>query len=161
MVDSAVDSVVRAQLTDLQGQLDRRIETERREIHKTEDTLNQRIDLAVEAAKERWVATQEKITLLDQMHQQRWQCSEEAIRKSEAATEKRFDGVNQFRAQLADQNATFARTEVMDAKFTSMDQRIGKNENILSNIQGRSAILMGTIALISGVLGAVISHAFG
>jgi len=38
---------------------------------------------------------------------QKYQAMELAVNKAEAATEKRFESVNEFRAQLGDQSRTF------------------------------------------------------
>jgi hypothetical protein len=62
------------------------------------------------------------------------EAAKEAVAKAEAASNKRFDGVNEFRQQLADQAATFAtRTEVgirFEAAAADQD-RIGQRLNDL------------------------------
>lgn len=50
--------------------------------------------------------------------------TEMAITKQEIATEKRFEGVNEFRAQLADQAASFARRGEVEARFTSLTEKL-------------------------------------
>ena len=49
---------------------------------------------------------------------------ERAVEKAEIATEKRFDAVNEFRAQLSDQAQTFTRREEMDEHFKSIEDKI-------------------------------------
>lgn len=50
--------------------------------------------------------------------------SEKAVTKAEMATEKRFDSVNEFRAQLKDQAALLIPREEANAKFTSLEEKI-------------------------------------
>lgn len=50
--------------------------------------------------------------------------AEKAIDKAEAATEKRFDAVNEFRAQLADQTQSFARREFVEQEVAAIDRRL-------------------------------------
>lgn len=57
------------------------------------------------------VRLQEHQASHDREHEQ----TEKAILKSEQAVEKRFESVNEFRNQLKDQAATFARIETLDA----------------------------------------------
>lgn len=61
----------------------------------------------------------------DKRYDQRFQAQLQALQKSDAATEKRFESVNEFRNQLRDQNQTFMlRTEALsriDANATRLD----------------------------------------
>lgn len=52
--------------------------------------------------------------------------SNEAITKSENATDKRFESVNEFRANLADQSATFLPREVAEAQFAEVRRSISE-----------------------------------
>lgn len=47
--------------------------------------------------------------------------SDKAVTKAEAATDKRFDGVNEFRSQLSDQASRFVTRDTFDARVTSID----------------------------------------
>lgn len=60
---------------------------------------------------------------------------ERALVKADAATEKRFDSVNEFRKQLSDQTATFiprgehaARDKALDDRLSLMTSRINELE---------------------------------
>jgi hypothetical protein len=58
------------------------------------------------------------------------QAAKEAVNKAEAAAEKRFDSVNEFRAQLTDQANTFIpRLEA--------EQRLGQQADRLAELQSR------------------------
>lgn len=47
-----------------------------------------------------------------------------ALEKAEIAVDKRFATVNEFRQTLTDQATTFARAETVEAKLTSLQQRM-------------------------------------
>lgn len=61
--------------------------------------------------------------------------AEKAVAKAEAAAEKRFEGVNEFRAQLADQARTLASSEKLDLVI----QRIDRMEASQNTHTGRTS----------------------
>jgi hypothetical protein len=82
--------------------------------------------------------------------------ADKALTKAEAANEKRFDSVNEFRETLADQAAKFMLTNVYDVerraiadKLDSLTARIGNveahKEGKTSGIAMIGAIFYGTI----------------
>jgi hypothetical protein len=58
--------------------------------------------------------------------------ADKALMKAEAATEKRFEGVNEFRATLSDQAATFVTREFLDGALLSMSVRMDSLERAVS-----------------------------
>ncbi len=89
--------------------------------------------------------------LLDQRDKQialALSAAEKAVTKAEAATEKRFDSVNEFRQTLSDQNKTFASTERVD----SLTQRLDK-------IEGRSSGVSDGWKWLALVIGVIIAAA--
>lgn len=67
--------------------------------------------------------------LLDQRDKQialALSAAEKAVTKAEAATEKRFDSVNEFRQTLTDQNKTFASAERVDGIMQRLDKIEGR-----------------------------------
>lgn len=50
--------------------------------------------------------------------------ADKAVLKAESAVEKRFESVNEFRAQMGDMQATFARTDLVNSRFTTMEKKI-------------------------------------
>lgn len=50
----------------------------------------------------------------------------EAIAKAEAATEKRFEAVNAFRAQLANQTGSFLPREVAETQFAELRRAVSE-----------------------------------
>lgn len=65
--------------------------------------------------------------------------TEQAIQKADAATEKRFSAVNEFRAQLADQAANFMPREVADAQINEVRKQITALTARLDLSAGKSA----------------------
>jgi hypothetical protein len=76
--------------------------------------------------------------------------TKEAISKSDAAVEKRFDSVNEFRGQLNDQTKTFASVEKVDAVIQRIDRMEGKSIGY-SSMYGWLAALAG-IAIAAAAL---------
>ena len=84
-----------------------------------------RIKDAEVASRERVEGLQEQLTVIERLAVERLEGvrreiilmqknAEEAIEKATAATEKRFDSVNEFRGQLNDQTRTFATREMVE-----------------------------------------------
>lgn len=71
--------------------------------------------------------------------------SEKAILKAETANEKRFEGINEFRGQLRDQQAEFLLREIFDRAQTeqrnsmeSLAQRVAANAQNIAEITART-----------------------
>lgn len=92
--------------------------------------------------------------------QQAMASAAEAVQKAETATEKRFEGVNEWRGQSADRErsqqeqmanltATFLPREVAEAQFAEMRKQIDENRDRLNSDSGarRSAGEYRTTAL--------------
>lgn len=60
--------------------------------------------------------------------------ADKAIEKSDAATEKRFDAVNAFRAQLADQATQFIPREVADSMISDIRARVDANAGLINTM---------------------------
>ena len=71
--------------------------------------------------------------------------SEKAVTKAEAATEKRFDSVNEFRKTLSDQAATFLARPEAEAKFKGYDEKLDDVKKEIAGLrESRSEIGGGT-----------------
>lgn len=92
---------------------------------------------------------------------------EKAVTKAENATEKRFEGVNEFRAQLSDQASKFmprieaevwsrSNAEKIDAVASRMDRLEGRSGGmatgwgILASAVGVGGIILGAIMVLVG-----------
>ncbi len=61
--------------------------------------------------------------------------ADKAILKQEAAIEKRFDAVNAFRAQLADQASSFLPRKESDVRMDAITEKIDRNSELLNALQ--------------------------
>lgn len=86
--------------------------------------------------------------------------AKEAVAKAEAADEKRFALLNEFRGQQADESRKYATRELVEQLVSSLSHRIGAVEVAVSSLQGRALALAGFGALFGGVIGASIAKFF-
>jgi CHASE3 domain sensor protein len=66
------------------------------------------------------------------------QAAKEAVSKAETAAEKRFDSVNEFRGQLADQARAFMPRAEAELQFDAIAEKINNIQGLLGSIGGRS-----------------------
>ncbi len=69
-------------------------------------------------------AMQTAFTAADRAVQAALDAAKEAVAKQDAASEKRFESVNEFRAQLGDQVRTFAPREFVEGQLSAIDKRL-------------------------------------
>jgi len=60
---------------------------------------------------------------------------QEAVTKAEAATEKRFEGVNEFRSTLADQQRTFVPRSEYEAGHVELSDRVDELRTRLDKME--------------------------
>lgn len=90
--------------------------------------------------------------------------AQQAVTKAEIAAEKRFDSVNEFRAQLADQTATLMpRNEAM-VLINGLADRVNKLESGIDVNSGRGkgldaawGYLVAAVGLAAAVIGIIIA----
>lgn len=96
--------------------------------------------------------------------------ADKAVSKAETATEKRFEAVNEFRGQLADQASTLvSRTEfitksdALGEKLSDLTDRLNRSEGsekgkerMVDTRQQSNSNIIGIISVIAGVIGAVV-----
>jgi hypothetical protein len=78
--------------------------------------------------------------------------AEKAVTKAELAAERRFEAVNEFRAQLSDQNATFITRVEFDAKLDSLEKQLADLKKVSDQSRGRSG---GQAAMYGWIIAAV------
>lgn len=87
--------------------------------------------------------------------------AEKAVSKAEVAAEKRFDAVNEFRQQLADQQITFARSDLMNSRFSNLEKRLEDLGTSMvtfhSTYRGRASVTSDIWGWIFGVAMAAIA----
>jgi hypothetical protein len=81
------------------------------------------------------------IAAQDKQTQQALIAAKEAVIKAETATEKRFEGVNEFRKALADQSNTFMTRVEVEAAFTTMSEKVDGIGQRLADTMNRSESL--------------------
>ena len=108
-------------------------ETETRPSGWTVDTLmahyDRRLNDMQRLLDERYAAQQREV-------QTALTSAEKAVGKVELATEKRFESVNEFRAQLSDQTNSFLPREVADTTFAELRTQIGMIASRLDRTDG-------------------------
>jgi hypothetical protein len=78
--------------------------------------------------------------------------ADKAVTKAETATEKRFESVNEFRATLSEQSATFLTRNEYDSAHTHLSQQVIALQDRLNLAEGRSR---GASAIWVYALGAI------
>lgn len=113
---------------------------------------------------------EERLRSLDRLTEARFQQNADAIVKATAATDKRFEAVNEFRAQLSDQAARFITRESVDLLVESSRERVesvtSNNRKTIEEIAERTRLELGEVkaqatrllfALLSTVVGTLIA----
>ena len=81
--------------------------------------------------------------------------AKEAVAKAEAASEKRFEGVNEFRATLSDQQRTLMPRSEQESINKSIMEKLSSHEQRFDRLTGsKSGVrdLMGYIVAIAGLV---------
>lgn len=87
--------------------------------HKTADKAMTRAESAVDKS-----ALQASVDALREIFLKQIESSDKAVQKAEAATEKRFESVNEFRATLSDQQRDLATKSEVDLRFRGLEGRV-------------------------------------
>lgn len=100
-------------------------ETEKEVSGWTVDTLHEHMNTTIENV---FIVMNDRKEAGDRALLTALQTVKEATEKSEAATEKRFDNVNAFRAQLNDQSRTFMAVDLANSQFEEVRRLINSND---------------------------------
>lgn len=105
---------------------------------------------------ERFCFLRELIEEHDKRYQERFDAQEKAVLKAEGANEKRFESVNEFRAQLSDEQSTFLTRSEYETKHSALIEKIEHAaDKSLSTILSVAAILVSTGSAITYL---ILSH---
>ncbi len=99
------DDYIKAIFQDLQGQLNRRIETQQRELKDSEQHTRTLIE-----EKDQRVAERAQSLMLQ-------------IQEFKSYTDKRLEEQNKFRQQVLEERARYATKELMDARYQELERR--------------------------------------
>lgn len=72
------------------------------------------------------------------------EAADKAVAKAESAVEKRFESVNEFRAQMGDMQNSFARTDLVNSRFAAMEKKLDELSAVLIDFRS------GTLARSKG-----------
>lgn len=92
----------------------------------------------------------------DRRYEQRFDASQEALRTALMALEGRLQGVNEFRATLSDQAATFATRDQLDALRDAihvLTSRIERAEGSRAGLSTGWAVLIGVVSVGAVIVG--------
>lgn len=92
----------------------------------------------------------------DRRYSQRFDAQQEALRTALDATERRFQGVNEFRATLSDQASTFATRDQVDALrqvVGALNNRIERAEGGRAGLSTGWAVLIGVVTVSAVIIG--------
>jgi biopolymer transport protein ExbB/TolQ len=85
--------------------------------------------------------------------------AERAVGKAETATERRFEGVNEFRQTLSDQAATFVTRAESAASLDRVTERITELADRVNRTEGRSGGVSASVALVITLVGVLLAVA--
>jgi hypothetical protein len=148
-----------------------RIEKLGSEVALSNDSLNHKLIALEEQFNRRLLGLNEffheAVTRLRDEQRLAFSNAEKATSKAEQANEKRFDSINEFRAQLRDQQLTFIpRSEAEKSiqsnadKIAELASRIDRNEGRSTGLSSGGTILISAVGLIAtliAITGAIIS----
>jgi Flp pilus assembly protein TadB len=90
--------------------------------------------------------------------------AKEAVTKAEAAAEKRFDSVNEFRSTLKDQQLTLAPRAEVDVRIKSIESKIADLDERVTRLTGRGegaswlwGVLSAAAGLVAGLVVAIMA----
>jgi hypothetical protein len=95
---------------------------------------NQYIEMFTSSEK----ATQVALTAAEKAVQAALIAAKEAVTKAEAASEKRFDSVNEFRNTLKDQQVSLMTRTEADVRFKSIEEKLEIINKFTSTVEGKS-----------------------
>jgi hypothetical protein len=71
--------------------------------------------------------------------------AKEAVEKANLANEKRFDSVNEFRAQLNDMIGTLLPRAEAEVRFTGLDSKVADNKDSIAGMKSADAAAAGRL----------------
>jgi hypothetical protein len=110
-----------------------------------------------------WVQIEERFDRFDALTKERLESAKEltgqkfyaevvALQVASAATETRFQSVNEFRQTLVDQNATFVRS----IEYSGLVDKVGKLENIVTGLTSRLSNVTSGPTFLFGSIGSLV-----
>jgi hypothetical protein len=96
--------------------------------------------------------TKERLEAAKELTGQKFYSDVMALKIASAATETRFQSVNEFRQTLVDQNATFVRS----IEYSGLVDKVGKLENIVTGLTSRLSNVTSGPTFLFGSIGSLV-----
>jgi hypothetical protein len=109
----------------------------------TDVSLRDHLTTLIQAAEQR---SDQRFDAMKEMVDTAFQTAQTAINKAEEATEKRFEGVNEFRAALSDQALQFVQKQTLTALTQKLEAQIERNREDLDQLSKRIDLSEGQAA---------------
>ena len=93
----------------------------------------------------------------DQRYHERFNAMQEAVLKAEAAANRRFESVNEFRDQMGDMQSTLARKSEVDIRIDALEKKIDTLVEHDQLVAGRGAGFSAAWLLVCTLFGMVVS----
>jgi hypothetical protein len=153
---------------DLKDSIIRRFDGVARSAAEADLRYQQRFDAQTKAVEAAFVSHSEAVraalAAADKATAAALAAAEKAVSKAEASTEKRFESMNEFRGQLADQANTFIPRIEAEQRIQALSDKLDIVRTATSERSGRSAglnagwvYLLGAVAAIGTVISIVIA----
>jgi len=91
----------------------------------------------MEATAERIKALEERLTQHEVVQQREIQQAKETVEHSRMEMDRRLAEMNEFRAQLSNERATYVTRDMLDARLMAVASRLEMLERSWSNMSGR------------------------
>lgn len=122
------------------------------ELRTLDDVIDSRRDALQKLTDERDRRYEQRFAAQEAAVQNALNSAEKAVTKAEIATEKRFEGVNEFRGQLADQARTFLPRQEYTVQHDPLVDRVAKLETANVSADSQRAGSNTTVAYIISAL---------
>jgi hypothetical protein len=83
--------------------------------------------------------------------------AKEATLKAELASEKRLEGMNEFRSAMKDQQSTFADKEQTNFRLTAIDKKLAERDGKSQGIGVLAIVITQTILILIAIIGLAIA----
>lgn len=151
------------EIQSVRGELAANAELSLSRLEALRDMLDERYQTQTKALDAAFLAQQTAMatafSVADQAVQAALLAAEKAVSKAETAAERRFESVNEFRAQLSDQTQTFMPRAEADARIDALTEKLSDAVRRLDVTSGRGAgtqqswgYLVGAAGLIAVVI---------
>jgi hypothetical protein len=93
----------------------------------------------------------------DRRYEQRFESQKEAVSKATAALERRLEGMNEIRAAMSEQAATFLPRGEYDSAHDSLVARVNDLNDRINRTEGKSSGVTSSLGALLAIAGVVIA----